>query len=222
MALSTAAKSAIGLGTVGGVTGSAIGANYLLSKDPNIPELIKSKNPEKRLLDKNSSAEAWKAAWKAYREANNSKEKDIWSIEGWKKESSVADAEAPEAFRKGCASRIEGSSKLYDEVISYCTRKTTLADLISDDSGRRLLVKTDKGDTPEWKAVWSAYKKVNTTQSKDKDEWKLDNWESDSKKEEASDAFMDKCKTNSETEGYDPNTPLYQQLLKYCTVEISK
>ncbi|CBY93128.1 hypothetical protein HF1_11200 [Mycoplasma haemofelis str. Langford 1] len=223
MALSTAAKSALGIGTVGGVAGSAIGTNYLLNKDPSIPELIKSKNPEKRLLDKNSSAEAWKAAWKAYREANKNKEKDIWSIEGWTKGNPATDEAAPEAFKKGCESKIAGSSELYDEVVLYCTRKTVLADLVGDDSKRKLLTKVEGGNTAEWKAVWEEYKKSGTTHNGSGDDaWKLTDWTSVSSKPEAANTFMDKCKANSETEGYDTSVSLYQQLLKYCTTEIKE
>ncbi|CBY93117.1 hypothetical protein HF1_11090 [Mycoplasma haemofelis str. Langford 1] len=222
MALSTAAKSAIGLGAVGGVTGSAIGANYLFNKGLSIRELIKSKNPEKRLLNEKSSDASWKAAWKAYRSANKDREKDIWSVVGWKKGEPTEDEVAPEAFKKGCESRIEGSSKFYDEVISYCTRKTTLADLVSDDSRRTLLVKVTGGNSSEWKAVWAEYKKSDSTKASGKDAWKLSNWPTDSQKEEAPDVFMEKCKTNSETEGYDVNSDLYKQLLKYCTVETSE
>ncbi|CBY93125.1 hypothetical protein HF1_11170 [Mycoplasma haemofelis str. Langford 1] len=220
MALSTAAKSALGLGTVGGVAGSAIGANYLLDKGPSISDLIKSKNPEKRLLDKNSSEEAWKAAWKAYREANKNKEKDIWSIEGWTTGASKDSEEAPDTFKQGCASRIRGSSKLYDEVISYCTRKTILADLVKESSGRALLAKESGGGSAAWKAVWTEYKKSDTTHTNGKDAWKIDTWSSIHSSENAPDTFMDKCKSNSEVEGHNPDSELYKQLLKYCTTEI--
>ncbi|AEW45737.1 hypothetical protein MHC_04405 [Mycoplasma haemocanis str. Illinois] len=219
MALSTITKFAIGLGTVGGVAGSAIGVNYFLSKGPSISELIKSKNPEKRLLDKNSSSDLWKAAWKSYRAANKDKEKDMWSIDGWKKGEPTDNEAAPESFKNACESRIKGSSKLYDEVINYCTRKTILADLVSEDSGRVLLVKVSGGNSKEWKEAWSSYKKANTTHTDNSDVWKLTGYSSEHSKENAPDVFMEKCKTNSETEGYDINGDLYKQLLKYCTIE---
>ncbi|AEW45740.1 hypothetical protein MHC_04420 [Mycoplasma haemocanis str. Illinois] len=222
MAFSTVAKFSIAIGTVGGATGFAIGAQKLFSKGPSISELIKSKNPEKRLLNKNATKEAWKAAWKSYREAQQNREKDIWNIEGWKKGNLTSDEEAPEAFKKGCESRVTGSSQLYDEVVSYCTRNTTLADLVADDSGRKLLVKVDSGNTPEWKAVWAAYKQTNTNKANNQDEWKLNNWATDHQKTEAPVAFMDKCKTNSETEGFNPKSTLYEQLLKYCTSVVFK
>ncbi|AEW45743.1 hypothetical protein MHC_04435 [Mycoplasma haemocanis str. Illinois] len=223
MALSTVAKLTIGLGTVGGVAGSAVGVNYLISKGPSISELIKSKNPEKRLLDKNSSSELWKAAWKAYREANKNEEKDIWGIEGWKKGDATTVEEAPEAFKKGCESRIEGSSKLYDEVVNYCTRKTILADLVGDDPNRKLLAKVEGGNTDAWKSAWAEYKKEGTNHNgSGENDWKLSDWSSVNSSTEAAGSFMDKCKSNSEKEGHDTSTLLYQKLLKYCTTKISE
>ncbi|AEW45734.1 hypothetical protein MHC_04390 [Mycoplasma haemocanis str. Illinois] len=229
MALSTAIKSLIGLGAIGGVASSAVGVNYLLSNRGSIiSELVKSKSLNKRKLIKssNGSEDAWKKSWQAYREVFNNTGKNPFSLALTKEIGSVTSVNATQEFMSACESweskkvkNIEDED--YQTFLKYCTRNTLMSDLVSENLGRRVLTKgSEDSDSKGWKDAWSDYKKKNSYVQGKQGIWDLSDWSSKYNQDKAPVTFMTRCDSELKREYYDVKGEDYNRVIDWCTENI--
>ncbi|CBY93114.1 hypothetical protein HF1_11060 [Mycoplasma haemofelis str. Langford 1] len=224
MALSTAAKSAIGLGTAGGVASSAAGINYLItSKGFSISELVKSKSPNKRKLIKssNGSEDAWQKSWKAYREEFNNSNKNPFSLVLTK--GTVTSTNATQEFMSACETWESRNVKStededYKVFLKYCTRNTLMSDLVSENPRRKALTKSDtESNAQGWKDAWADYKKKNPYVQDRKGVWDLSDWSTKHNQDNAPVTFMTRCDTELKREYYDIEGEDYNRVISWCT-----
>ncbi|AEG72700.1 hypothetical protein MHF_0424 [Mycoplasma haemofelis Ohio2] len=147
----------------------------------SISKWIGDRFPEKRLLirgwgkKQDGSPEEWKVAWKNYLNAYSGAESNPFSL-------TLTDSSgnAPSEFIDACKKRFSVQvSDIEDErlvhVLEYCTRSTSVEDLILSTS-KRLLSSTSKrllssSNSSGWNELWNAYKKDNADKESGKDEW---------------------------------------------------
>ncbi|AEG72609.1 hypothetical protein MHF_0330 [Mycoplasma haemofelis Ohio2] len=209
---------------VGG--GILMGSNFF-GKDQektSLSSLMKTKNPEKRLISRSVSGSdaTWKAAWKRYLDSNS----NVWALTiGTAKKD--GNDEAPAAFLNKCAENSDAlieneRDPLYSQVLSYCTRDTLIKDLISESGSRRFLDGTSGKDTAEWKAAWEAYKSKNTNKEDKQDKWSLSDWKDKHSQGEALDSFKNKCTEKSSINAYSQSSLVedYGLVLDWCTIKV--
>ncbi|AEW45783.1 hypothetical protein MHC_04635 [Mycoplasma haemocanis str. Illinois] len=221
-------KSLAGVGGVAAVTGAAIGIPKLLAeKEQSISDLIKTKNPEKRLISATAVGDgAWKKAWQAYRTANKSAlvSEDTFRLSDW---SGVISGEikdtddAKQTFLDACfvnsKKKVLSNSQLYKDVLNYCTRDTTISDLVTDSKKTVLSKEIQKSD-PKWKAAWERYRLANKDLGTDT--WAASGFSSakDNADQDALEGFRDQCESKlSSSSIHDKN--LLEQVKSWCTVE---
>ncbi|CBY93238.1 hypothetical protein HF1_12300 [Mycoplasma haemofelis str. Langford 1] len=229
MSNSLAFKSLLGLGGVSAVTGAAIGIPKLLSDDKReehlISDLIKVKNPEKRLISsKEVGDSAWKKAWEVYRNENKlaSKGKDAFQLLDWN-DPILGDISVSDEANKGLidicfensGKRSSLDSQLYRDVLKYCTRDTKISDLIRD-AGKTVLIKG--GDSNQWKKAWERYRLAH--QGSGTDPWTIDKFSENKSKADqpASEDFQNKCVERLERASIS-DVKLIDEVTKWCTVE---
>ncbi|AEW45073.2 hypothetical protein MHC_01035 [Mycoplasma haemocanis str. Illinois] len=226
-------KGSLGLLGAGGVTTAGIiyfGSDVFKSKENkkvSISELLKTSNPEKRLITSSQASDGdWKEAWKTYREANKGKKlnEDKWKLSGWTTpQSDITNAEnASDSFMSACSvnkdKQVSGTDDpLYGEVLAYCTRSTLVSDLIADNyPNKKILTSTDNDDAG-WKEVWSQYRTHNSGKNdKDSDTWKLDDWPS-SNENNVPQSFKTKCGEKVKVATFVTNNEDYMNAVKWCT-----
>ncbi|AEG73462.1 hypothetical protein MHF_1224 [Mycoplasma haemofelis Ohio2] len=128
MANSLLFKSLAGVGGIAAATGAAIGIPKLLEdKGELISELIKTKNPNKRLITSKSLEDAdWKKAWESYRVANKDKSEDAWKLQGFDGQKNQEGQRAWDTFRTQCETNLKSkeisNSLLLSQVKDWCTK----------------------------------------------------------------------------------------------------
>ncbi|AEW45758.1 hypothetical protein MHC_04510 [Mycoplasma haemocanis str. Illinois] len=172
-------KSLAGIGGVSVAAGAAIGIPKLLEdKGKLVSELIKEKDPGKRLITSKSLDDPyWKKAWEDYRKVNKdaAKGQDAFKLFDWGGQitTSITSTEAPQSLVNSCSfnttKRVSHDSQLYKNVLKYCTRDSLISDLIKD-SGKTPLLKSEDASSSEWKAAWERYRLANQGSE---DAWKL-------------------------------------------------
>ncbi|CBY93142.1 hypothetical protein HF1_11340 [Mycoplasma haemofelis str. Langford 1] len=224
MANSLLFKSLAGIGGVSAATGATIGIPKLLEdKGELISELIKTKNPDKRLITSQSLEDAdWKKSWEDYRKANkNAKNgEDTFQLSDWSPiTTEITSTAASQSLLNACSSnskkRAVESSQLYRDVLNYCTRDTLISDLLKE-SGRTPLLKSEAATSPEWKKAWESYRVAN--KDKSEDAWKLQGFDGQKNQEgqQAWDTFMNQCETNLKSKEIS-NSLLLSQVKDWCT-----
>ncbi|CBY92263.1 hypothetical protein HF1_02550 [Mycoplasma haemofelis str. Langford 1] len=225
--MSTSLKAATGVLGVGTAAAGGTLAYKELTKPAThlIKDLLVTKNPRKRLIAKSedgSSAE-WKAAWKLYATSYKEHNKNPFSLTLAKPTETLDGSQnAPVEFMDKCESLVkervlnEGDDK-YQGVLQYCTRATLVSDLISENHpSKKVLSKTEAGSSAGWKRAWSSYKIYNTDKTKDKDTWKLSDWESQSG-DDAPESFKTKCEEKVKVEAFELSNEDYLNAVKWCT-----
>ncbi|CBY93145.1 hypothetical protein HF1_11370 [Mycoplasma haemofelis str. Langford 1] len=227
MANSLLFKSLAGIGGVSAVTGAAIGIPKLLEdKGELISELIKTKNPNKRLITSQSLEDAdWKKSWEDYRKANKNAKKgeDSFQLSDWSGSitTDITDSTASQSLLNACSSnskkRVVESSQLYKDVLNYCTRDTLISDLLKE-SGKTPLLKSEAANSAGWKAAWERYRIAN--KDKDSDDWKLQdfNGQKNQASQQAWETFRTQCETNLNSKDISKSVFL-EQVKDWCTVE---
>ncbi|AEW45768.1 hypothetical protein MHC_04560 [Mycoplasma haemocanis str. Illinois] len=219
------------LAVVGGVSvaaGAAIGIPQLLSnRGQTISELIKTRNPEKRLISSPSLEDSdWKKSWEAYRKDNKGavKGKDTFQLPDWSGPISEAISDGVNALQSllnACSEKsnqkVLPDSKLYKDVLSYCTRGTLISDLIKD-SGKTALSKTASVDTKEWKDAWERYRLANKSSSTDV--WGVNTFSTvkENANQSPPEDFRTKCETHLKSSDIS-NLELLERVKNWCTVE---
>ncbi|AEW45834.1 hypothetical protein MHC_04890 [Mycoplasma haemocanis str. Illinois] len=235
MAISSASKSLLGLLGVGAAGGTVLGGYKIFKSDKETPKVKKiisqliRETGERVLLTKADSSESpfWKAAWKAYREANKNfkTSEDPWSINGFKGnyDSSIPDEKAPDSFIDKCVSlsnnEVEGMSDTqYTQVSDWCTRnyKVSASSFLYSDN-KVLLTNTTANSDEAWKASWETYRKEYA--SSNKNPWNIQDWNNKKDKtgENAPQDFISKCATEASVLVPNKEALEYQNILKYCT-----
>ncbi|AEW45127.1 hypothetical protein MHC_01305 [Mycoplasma haemocanis str. Illinois] len=217
------ATAVIGTAVTGGIY---LGTDFFKDKKVEIAVLLKTSHPNKRLItSKSVSDDSWKKAYKAYREANKDKIKDIWNLKDWTKPSATVDeTNATDDFISKCNSNskleVDGSSDpLYEQVLAYCTRDTLVSDLISEyGKGKRLLSKDGSDQEDAWKAAWNIYKTQNKDKEENQDPWKLSEWKNKKSGNELPNDYKDKCVEYSQKPAYQLENENYKNVLDWCTV----
>ncbi|AEG73444.1 hypothetical protein MHF_1204 [Mycoplasma haemofelis Ohio2] len=221
MLLPKVVKPVIGLAGL-----SAVGAGGMLlygSPSPSFEkpvthsfrDLMLSKHRGRRLISGNANSSHWLSGWKIYLE---SKENNPWNLSSWSPNNTWFE-NVPSDFMKACEDNSErdmsgANDPLYDQVIKYCTRNTTVLDLIDENaSGRELMAKVTGLSDTHWNAALRSYKdELEKTKS---DVWGL---KKDGQSSEITmDAFMDKCLEESSAEAWDISSPTYTRVLSWCT-----
>ncbi|AEW45110.2 hypothetical protein MHC_01220 [Mycoplasma haemocanis str. Illinois] len=215
---------AVGATSVGGVY---LGTELFRNRK-TIVDLIREKNPSKRLISFSSvSYDAWKKAYKVYKEENKEREKgqDSWKLNGWSKHSGdVQETDATEEFINKCKSNsnLEASKNndfLYQQVLKYCTRATLVSDLIVENNkGRKLLKSSSSGDDSDWKKVWNVYKQQNI--NKASDTWSLTDWSNKKSGDELPSNYKTTCDTKFAEEVFRTDDEKYLNVLNWCTIPV--
>ncbi|AEG72596.1 hypothetical protein MHF_0317 [Mycoplasma haemofelis Ohio2] len=225
--MTTAAKaaSAVAAASTASAGGIYFGTDLLKSKK-TITDLIREKNPNKRLITSTTvSDDAWKKAYKAYREENKEKERgqDSWKLSDWAKPNGdIQEVNTTAEFINKCKSNsgLEASKDndlLYQQVLKYCTRATLVSDLIAENNkGRRLLKSSGQGDDNGWQTVWSTYKQHNS--GKTNDTWSLTDWSGKKGGNELPTNYKTTCDTKSSEEAFKTDDEKYLNVLNWCTV----
>ncbi|AEW45157.1 hypothetical protein MHC_01455 [Mycoplasma haemocanis str. Illinois] len=209
------------------VSGATIGGGIYFSSDlfkakkVSISSLLRSVNPEKRLITATEVKDAdWKSSYKLYRDQNKNNEKDIWNLKGWSKPTTpVTLTDATQEFLSACDanSKVEVSGKedpLYKQVLAYCTRNTLVSDLIKEENkGKQLLDTSGSEQETEWKAAWGVYR----TQNKDKNPWGINNWETEKDKETLPSDYKSKCEEKIKQPAHKLEDENYKNVLAWCT-----
>ncbi|AEW45089.1 hypothetical protein MHC_01115 [Mycoplasma haemocanis str. Illinois] len=219
----------VAIGVFGAGAASAGGAFvYKIFTKPtthSIKDLLLVKNPEKRLISKseNGSSAEWKAAWKLYAAAYKDYDSNPFSLALQKPtETPDGSQNAPAEFMNKCESlskehvfNVEDNK--YKEVLKYCTRATLVSDLILENyPSKKILSKTEAGSTNGWKKAWSSYKTSNTDKTKDKDIWKLNDWNSQNGVD-APESFKNKCEEKVKVEAFELSNEDYLNAVEWCT-----
>ncbi|AEG73470.1 hypothetical protein MHF_1232 [Mycoplasma haemofelis Ohio2] len=228
MANSLLFKSLAGIGGVSAATGAAIGIPKLLEdKGTLISELIRTKNPDKRLITSQSLEDAdWKKSWEAYRKVNKDapKGKDTFQLPDWSGSISGAIGAGDNAIKgllDACASKSNQKalpdSQLYKDVLAYCTRGTLISDLIKD-SGKTALSKNSAVDAKEWKDAWERYRLAN--KSSGTDAWSVSTFSTvkENANQSPPEDFRTKCETHLKSTDIS-NSELLERVKDWCTVE---
>ncbi|AEW45198.1 hypothetical protein MHC_01660 [Mycoplasma haemocanis str. Illinois] len=231
---SLATKGLVGLATSSAVAGGiGIAIKFSSSKKElkSIRTLIKKHSPSQRLLfreDKGAadgSSSEWKRVWKQYRTDFQNSSNNPFKLT-LAKVSDIQDEAAPENFMTSCSSlfeeKVEGiKSDKYQVVEKYCTRLTSVSDLISD-SGKRVLPKGNDGQSQEWKELWKRYRKDNEDKKSEGGIWKLSDssWNENENLVEAPSKFREKCESESQVKTGDINHHSFTNVLNYCSVPI--
>ncbi|CBY93123.1 hypothetical protein HF1_11150 [Mycoplasma haemofelis str. Langford 1] len=220
MSLPKLAKPIAGLA---GLSAVSVGG-VLLYKSPtpelekpvtsSLRDLLSKKNKGKRLISEKEDHYYWTIGWKAY--LSDNKESNPWGISDWSKNKAFdPKQEVPTSFIDSCLENskkeiAEGDS-LYSQVIRYCTRNTTVSDLILENaSGRDLMAKAEGFTYPSWNTALSDYKKaVEVTGT--------DVWGIKIQDPQALNTLMDKCSEKSSFETGDVDSEVYKQVLSWCT-----
>ncbi|AEG72624.1 hypothetical protein MHF_0345 [Mycoplasma haemofelis Ohio2] len=221
----TKAASATAIAGTAATGGIYLGTDLFKDKKVEIASLLKTAYPNKRLItSKTVSDDAWKKAYKAYREANKDKTKDIWSLKDWTKpQATVEETNATDDFISKCNSNSKLSvvgkdDPLYKQVLAYCTRDTLVSDLISEyGKGKKLLSKDGSDQDAAWKAAWNVYKTRNKDKGENLDPWKLNNWNTKKSGDELPDNYKDKCVEYSKKAAYQLEDENYKNVLDWCT-----
>ncbi|CBY92404.1 hypothetical protein HF1_03960 [Mycoplasma haemofelis str. Langford 1] len=225
-----ATKGALGLAASTAVAGT-VGMAVKFSgqeKPRSIKDLLWQHKPEKRLLFKryldkeDGSQPEWKEAWKKYRTNYKDSERDPLGL--LTKPVDLNDANAPSNFMESCESLFKKEvhnikSDRYQLADNYCTRLTSVADLVWE-SNRKVLAKGNDGNSSEWKGLWKKYIEANLGKDTGKDEWQVfeKKWESTSDQEAATDKFRSKCESESLVKTGSRSHASYQKVIDYCSV----
>ncbi|CBY92284.1 hypothetical protein HF1_02760 [Mycoplasma haemofelis str. Langford 1] len=225
--MTTAAKaaSAVAAASTASAGGIYFGTDLLKSKK-TITDLIREKNPNKRLITSTTvSDDAWKKAYKAYREENKEKERgqDSWKLSDWSKPNgNIQEADTTEEFINKCKSNsgLEASKDndlLYQQVLKYCTRATLVSDLIAENNkGRRLLKSSGQEGEADWQKAWNVYKQQNI--GKNSNPWSLADWDSKKAGNDLPTNYKTTCDTKSSEEAFKTDDEKYLNVLNWCTV----
>ncbi|CBY92400.1 hypothetical protein HF1_03920 [Mycoplasma haemofelis str. Langford 1] len=224
---SLATKGLAGLAAstaVAGGVGMAIKLSSSKEELQSIKTLIKKHNPTKRLLSRGDQGK-WKGVWKQYRTDYQNESSNPFNLT-LTKVTSIQEEAAPENFMTSCTSlseeKVEGiKSDKYQLVDKYCTRLTSVSDLISD-TGKRVLPKGDNGQSQEWKNLWKIYRQANKNKQSGGDIWGLSgsSWTNSEELVEAPSNFREKCESESQVETGDTNHNSFINVLKYCSVPV--
>ncbi|AEW45762.1 hypothetical protein MHC_04530 [Mycoplasma haemocanis str. Illinois] len=223
-------KSLAGIGGVSVAAGAAIGIPKLLEdKGQLISKLIETHNPNKRLITSKSLDDSnWKKIWAAYRTANKdvAKGKDIFRLPDWNGPISgdISEEKAVQSLLNACSEKFHQkalpNSRLYQDVLKYCTRDALISDLIKE-SGRKPLSKSENNaNSAEWRGAWASYVKVNAENTGDA--WGINNYQSEKSKSgdsfEVSEDFRNKCESKLASNSIDDKT-LLEQVKSWCTIQ---
>ncbi|AEG72630.1 hypothetical protein MHF_0351 [Mycoplasma haemofelis Ohio2] len=213
---------------MGAASATATGAAYAGGLfDKNVKEevistLLKTSNPQKRLITSTSNTDSkWQEVWKKYKEDNAAKKagEDLLSLEGWGKSVSEEENIVPNYFINGCKSKASQktsgtNSPLYQNFLKYCTRDTLVSDLISEN-GRTLL--TDTSSTEDWKGVWNAYKNANKSDSGSTDKWGFSDWTQKKDNDELPTDYKTRCSTKASETAFETTDIKYLNVLNWCS-----
>ncbi|AEG73484.1 hypothetical protein MHF_1248 [Mycoplasma haemofelis Ohio2] len=222
-------KSLAGAGGVAAATGAALGIPKLLEeKEKPVSELIKIHNPEKRLITATAVGDsAWKKAWQAYRTTNKSAPvgKDTFQLSDWSGVISGdinATDDAKKTLLDACSlnskKKVLQDSQLYKDVLSYCTRDTTISDLVTESKKTVLSKIGTQTSDPKWKAAWERYRLANKGLSTDA--WSVSGFSSakDNANQNALDGFRDQCESKLASTSI-KDMKLLEQVKSWCTAE---
>nr|WP_014272264.1 hypothetical protein [Mycoplasma haemocanis] len=194
----------------------------------SIKDLLRQNRPEKRLLFKryldkdDGSQQEWKEVWKKYRTDYKDSNRDPLGL--LTKPVSLDDVNAPSNFMESCESLYKEEvhntkSDRYQLVDNYCTRLTSITDLVWE-SNRKVLAKGTDGKSTEWKGLWKKYIEDNLGKDTGKDMWQIfeKKWESVNDQEEATEKFRSKCESESQIKTGSKNHDSYQRVMDYCSI----
>ncbi|CBY93177.1 hypothetical protein HF1_11690 [Mycoplasma haemofelis str. Langford 1] len=221
-------KSLAGVGGVAAATGAAIGIPKLLAEEEHlVSELIATHNPDKRLISlTNLKDEAWKQSWEAYRNDNKSAAKgyDTFKLPDWSGPISqaITSADAVQSFLDACANnskrKVVTGSKLYEEVLRYCTRDTTISDLVTESKRTPLSKTTQNASAQEWRDAWAAYVRDNASDTGDA--WSITSYSTEKAKanqnQAVSEDFRSKCEQHLASTSI-KDAKLIEQVKAWCT-----
>ncbi|AEW45192.1 hypothetical protein MHC_01630 [Mycoplasma haemocanis str. Illinois] len=196
----------------GGVTKLALSGK---EAPKSISKWIWDHYPEKRLLfigwggRHDGSTEAWQAAWKKYLSAYSGEGRNPFNV------NLTNETNAPQAFMSECKKRFSVKvSSIEDErlvhVLEYCTRSTSVEDLIMTTS--KSLVSSS--DSSAWSELWNIYKKDNENKGSRKDEWGLLPPQGSA---DNSDALKNKCDSEKKVKTGSKTNRSFINVLKYCS-----
>ncbi|CBY92309.1 hypothetical protein HF1_03010 [Mycoplasma haemofelis str. Langford 1] len=220
-ALTKAASATAVAGTAAG-GGIYFGTDLLKSKKVDISSLMKEVDPQKRFITATSTGgDSWKAAYKAYRESG----KDVWGL-GVKTASPETLIDATTEFLAKCKSngKVKVSGKddpLYKQVLAYCTRDTTVRDLIEEGkTGRKLLDSSDTGNDKEsgWEDAWTAYRTKNHVEGgTSQNPWEVEGWDNKKTGNTLPTDYKTKCAEKAKQPAYRLEDENYKNVLAWCT-----
>ncbi|AEW45125.1 hypothetical protein MHC_01295 [Mycoplasma haemocanis str. Illinois] len=209
---------------VGTATGGGIyfGSDLFKSTPVNISSLMKEVDPQRRLITTSEAGDDyWKAAYKSYRESG----KDVWGL-GVGSSISQELIDATSEFIAKCKSNgqlnVYGKDDpLYRQVLAYCTRNTTVRDLIEEGkTGRRLLDASANGSDKEtgWEDAWKAYRTQNNVGGgSGKNPWGVEGWESKRAGDTLPTNYKTKCAEKAKQPAYKLDDENYRNVLAWCT-----
>ncbi|AEW45788.1 hypothetical protein MHC_04660 [Mycoplasma haemocanis str. Illinois] len=222
-------KSLVGVGGVSVVTtGAVIGIPKLLAeKEYLVSELIAIHNPEKRLITSTEVGDsAWKKSWQDYRTVNKNaaKDNDTFKLPDWNGPISqdITSTDTVKSFLDACFSnskkKVVTGSKLYEEVLRYCTRDTTIFDLVTESKRIPLSKTTQNANSPEWRSAWNSYVRDNSDDTGDA--WNINSYGTEKAKvnqdHAVSEDFRSKCETNLASTLI-KDAKLIEQVKSWCT-----
>ncbi|CBY92393.1 hypothetical protein HF1_03850 [Mycoplasma haemofelis str. Langford 1] len=187
----------------------------------SISKWIGDRFPEKRLLirgwgkKQDGSPEEWKVAWKNYLNAYSGAESNPFSLTLTLTDSS---GNAPSEFIDACKKRFSVQvSDIEDErlvhVLEYCTRSTSVEDLILSTSKRLL----SSSDSSGWNELWNAYKKDNADKESGKDEWGIFTSKGGTNDTNATQNFKNKCNSEKLVKTGSKTHRSFINVFKYCS-----
>ncbi|CBY92462.1 hypothetical protein HF1_04540 [Mycoplasma haemofelis str. Langford 1] len=203
-----------------GATKLAVGSGNVEPK--SISKLMGDHYPEKRLLFKgyqgvfNGSQPEWKFVWKKYFNAYVGSPNNPFSVQ-----LTSADGNAPDAFMKACkdifgvkVSSVENEKFVW--ALEYCTRQTSVGDLIYGTEKRPVPTSGNQGDvSSKWTELWNTYRADNQGKSNGQDEWGL--FVSSTNETNVPQEFKDRCAKEIQVKTGDLKHRSFVNALKYCS-----